>query len=75
MPTGIELDDNHQNPGAMPGMHFPTGSTALNGVGGGGAHGTSLATTIAPPPTAIAEHFSIADDSDTSDEESDGEID
>ena len=75
MPTGIELNDIHQQPGAMTGAHFPIGTTASTGIGGGGAYGTSPAETVAPPPPAIAEHFSIVDDSDASDEESDGEID
>ena len=67
MPTGIELNDIHRQPEAITSLHFPTGATAWPGI--------SPAETTTTPPLAIAEHFSIADDSDTSDEESDGEID
>ena len=74
MPTGIELNDIHQQPEAITSQHFPIGVVASPGIGGEGAYGASPAETTTPPP-AIAEHFSIVDDSDTSDEESDGEHD
>ena len=77
MPTGLDLNDIHQNPWDNNGMHVPAGTTTqlpTVGVGGGGAYGASPAETTVPPP-AITEHFTIADDSDTSDEESDGEQD
>ena len=75
MPIGIDLDDIHQNPWVDHSMHLPTGMTTSAGVGGGGVCGASPVDSGTPPPPAIAEHYSFADDSDTSDEESDGETD
>ena len=75
MPTGLDLDGIHQIPWGVQGMHLPTGITAPAGVGGGGASGTPPVDSGMPPPPAITEHCSIVDDSDTSGEESDGEMD
>ena len=74
-PIGLDLDDIYQNPWGNQGMHLPIGITTSAGVGGGGAYNASPADSGTPPPPAIAEHYSVADDSDTSGEESDGEID
>ena len=75
IPTGLDLNDIHQHPWANRGKHFPIGTPTVVGVDGGGACGNSPVESGAPPPPAIAEHSSVADDSDTSDEESDGETD
>ena len=55
MPTGLDLDDIHQNPWGVQGMHLTTGTTASAGVGGGGASGTSPVDSGTPPPPAITE--------------------